>query len=104
MGFVFVIIGTALCTCYFIDKNHFDNLFISNFELAFLAPGILSITGGVLSILSRKVKILLLLSGIIYLSAGIINAIIFESASIFLILCLLVAPINIYLFVKPYIK
>ena len=77
----------------------YDELEVSvsfdNVALALVLPGIFTFVGGLLSIISKKVNVLLLCSGISYILAAIFNAIGIQNISLLFILCAIYAPINI---------
>ena len=68
--------------------------------LVFTLPGLLVLAGGILSIVSRKSNVLLLISGIGYLCAALINMSAIKDISILFILCCIFGPINIVFYSK----
>ncbi|MBO4601054.1 MAG: zinc ribbon domain-containing protein [Bacilli bacterium] len=94
LGFLVMIAGL----CYdSLDITTFDGY---NIALALVIPGIFTLAGGILSIISRKVNVLLLISGIAYILAAIFNAIGIENISLLFILCLAFAPCNIVYYIQ----
>ncbi len=71
-----------------------------NLTLAFILPGLAILAGGILSIVSRKINTLLLISGICYLLAAVFNICAISDISILTILCLVFGPINIVFYTK----
>ncbi len=71
-----------------------------NLTLAFILPGLAILAGGILSIVSRKMNTLLLISGICYLSAAVFNICAISDISLLTILCLIFGPINIVFYTK----
>ena len=67
----------------------------SQVTMALTLPGLLCITGGILSITSKKNNTLLLASGIAYLVAAVLNIITISDISLLAILCCVFGPINI---------
>ena len=68
--------------------------------LALILPGIFAFIGGILSIISKKVNVLLLVSGIFYILTAIFNAIGIQDILLLFILCAIYAPINIVYYFK----
>ena len=71
-----------------------------NITFVFTLPGLLILAGGILSIVSRKNNTLLLISGIAYLTAAIINMCAISDISILFILCCVFGPINLVFYSK----
>lgn len=94
-GICMLILGFLI----FIAAVMYEDLDVSitfdNVTLALLLPGIFTFIGGIFSIVSRKANVLLLVSGISYILAAIINAIGIQNISLLFILCIIFAPINI---------
>ena len=68
--------------------------------LAFMIPGIVTLAGGILSIVSRKTNKLLLISGLCYVAAALSNVCGIEDISLLFILCCIFAPLNFVFYSK----
>jgi hypothetical protein len=68
--------------------------------LGFMLPGLITLVAGILSIVSRKVNSLLLVSGILYLVAGLCNLCGISDVSFLLILCIIFGTFNIVFYSK----
>lgn len=71
-----------------------------NITFVFTLPGLLILAGGILSIVSKKNNTLLLISGVAYLTAAIINMCAISDISILFILCCVFGPINLVFYSK----
>lgn len=71
-----------------------------NVTLGFMLPGIAALAGGILSIISRKTNKLLLVSGICYLLAAILNVCGIQDISLLFILCCIFVPLNFVFYSK----
>ena len=99
-GIIMIILGFLLmCVCIAYDEVDVD-LSSYNLTVVFLIPGLLTLAGGILSIISKKVNVCLLISGILYATAAICNAIGIENISLLFIICCIYAPLNIVYYVK----
>lgn len=99
-GIIMIILGFLLM-CVSIASDEVDiDLSSYNLTLVFLIPGIFALAGGILSIISKKVNVCLLISGIFYIIAAICNAIGIENISLLFIICCIYAPLNIVYYVK----
>lgn len=99
-GIIMIILGFLLtCVCLASDEVDVD-LSSYNLTLVFLIPGLLTMVGGILSIISKKVNVCLLISGILYALAAIFNAIGIENISLLFIICCVYAPLNIVYYIK----
>ena len=76
------------------------NLIGYNVFLGFTLPGIFSLAGGILSILSRKRNILLLVTGILYLCGALVNMCGIHDVSILFILSVVFGILNIVFYFK----
>lgn len=82
------------------DKTYLYELAGYDITLAFTAPGLLCLGGGVLSILSRKNKNLLIPTAILFFIAAVINMSGISDISILFILCCLFGALDIVLYMK----
>ena len=101
VGIVMVFFG--ICLVVFSsngDKTYLYELAGYNIMLAFTAPGILCLAGGVLSFLSRNNKNLLIPTAIIFFVAAIVNMCVISDISILFILCCLFGAFDIVFYVK----
>ena len=100
-GIIMIILGALLC-CVAIAADDIESVDVSSYNVAlvFLIPGLFTLVGGILSIISRKVNVLLLVSGILYALAAICNAIGIENISLLFIICAVYAPVNIVYYVQ----
>ena len=95
-----LVINSALESGSFSDRLQYIEYVNLNLTLAFILPGLSVLAGGILSIISRKENTLLLISGICYLAAAVLNICAISDISILCILCLIFGPINIVFYTK----
>ena len=110
-GIVMIILGVIVFFAGIYIKSELDGstiykaiqyreYFDMNLTLVFVLPGLLTLAGGILSIVSRKENILLLISGIAYCVAALCNICAISNISILAIVCLVFGPINIVFYTK----
>lgn len=100
VGIVMLILGFLIAIAALMYEDLDLSFSVDNVTLAFLIPGIFTFIGGLFSIISKKVNVLLLISGISYIVAAIVNAIGIENISLLFILCAIFAPLNIVYYFK----
>lgn len=71
-----------------------------NITVGFTLPGIATLVGGILSIISKRENKLLLISGLCYILAAVCNVCGIRDISLLFILSCIFAPINIVFFSK----
>ena len=101
VGIIMIILGV----CIFVtgmndDYTSLYRLVGYDITLAFILPGLFTLAGGILSIVSKKMNVLLLVSGILYLLSAICNVCGISDISILFVLCCIFGPINITYYVK----
>ena len=100
-GVIMIIIGFCLFVFSFNETETFKyELFGYNIILSFLLPGIITFISGILSIMSKKKNILLLISGLLYFAGAIINMCGISDVSILFILSILFGILNIVFYKK----
>ena len=92
-GIIMIIIGSCLLLAS-MNEESARNLIGYNVFLGFTLPGIFSLAGGILSILSRKRNILLLVTGILYLCGALVNMCGIHDVSILFILSVVFGLLN----------
>lgn len=101
VGIIMIIIGTCIFIAGMDEGSKLEYMIYGyDMTLAFTLPGLLTLAAGILSIVSRKVNVLLLISGILYLVAAICNVCGISDISILFILCCIFGPINIVFYTK----
>ncbi len=98
-GIIMIIIGSCLLLAS-MNEESARNLIGYNVFLGFTLPGIFSLAGGILSILSRKRNILLLVTGILYLCGALVNMCGIHDVSILFILSVVFGILNIVFYYK----
>lgn len=98
-GIIMIIIGSCLVLAS-MNEESARNLIGYNVFLGFTLPGIFSLAGGILSILSRKRNILLLVTGILYLCGALVNMCGIHDVSILFILSVVFGILNIVFYYK----
>ncbi len=94
-GVIMLILGFLVTIAGLLYDDLDVSIAFDNVALALVLPGIFTFVGGLLSIISKKVNVLLLCSGISYILAAIFNAVGIQNISLIFILCAIYAPINI---------
>lgn len=94
-GVIMLILGFLVTFAGILYDELDVSIAFDNVALALVLPGIFTFVGGLLSIISKKVNVLLLCSGISYILAAIFNAVGIQNISLLFILCAIYAPINI---------
>ncbi len=94
-GVIMLILGFLVTFAGLLYDELDVSIAFDNVALALVLPGIFTFVGGLLSIISKKVNVLLLCSGISYILAAIFNAVGIQNISLLFILCAIYAPINI---------
>lgn len=94
-GVIMLILGFLVTFAGLLYDDLDVSIAFDNVALALVLPGIFTFVGGLLSIISKKVNVLLLCSGISYILAAIFNAVGIQNISLLFILCAIYAPINI---------
>ena len=98
-GIIMIIIGSCLLLAS-MNEESARNLIGYNVFLGFTLPGIFSLAGGILSILSRKRNILLLVTGILYFCGALVNMCGIHDVSILFILSVVFGILNIVFYYK----
>ena len=100
MFFAGITIKSALESTNVLTRLEYAQYININLTLAIILPSLLVLAGGILSIISKKNNMLLLISGIAYLVAAICNICAISDISILAILCLIFGPISIVFYTK----
>ena len=101
VGIVMIILGFCITIAGLSEDYTLEYILLGyNLTLAFVLPGIFILAGGILSIVSKKVNILLLISGILYLAAAICNLCGISNISLLFILSCIFGPLNIVFYSK----
>lgn len=98
--FAGIVINSALESTNVLTRLEYAQYAKMNITLALTLPSLLVLAGGILSIISKKNNMLLLISGISYLVAAVCNICAISDISILAILCLVFGPINIVFYTK----
>ena len=98
-GIIMIIIGSCLVLTS-MNEESARNLIGYNVFLGFTLPGLFSLAGGILSILSRKRNILLLVTGILYFCGALVNMCGIHDVSILFILSVVFGILNIVFYFK----
>ncbi len=100
MLFAGIVIQSALNSANVLTRLEYAQYVNINLTFAIILPSLLVLAGGILSIISKKNNMLLLISGISYLVAAVCNICAISDISILAILCLVFGPINIVFYTK----
>lgn len=100
-GVIMVILGACLLISSMNeDQTHIYELYRYNIMLGFTLPGVFSLTGGILSLLSKNKNELLLFSGISYFIGAVLNMCGISDVSILFIMSCVFCVLNIVFYNK----
>lgn len=100
-GIVMILLGACLVLASLGEEDvSFYESIGYNLLLAFTLPGLFSLIGGILSIVSRKYNILLLISGILFACGAVVNMCGIHDVSILFILSVIFTIFNIMFYLK----
>lgn len=100
-GIVMILLGACLVLASLGEEDvSFYESIGYNLLLAFTLPGLFSLIGGILSIVSRKYNILLLISGILFACGAAVNMCGIHDVSILFILSVIFTIFNIMFYLK----
>ena len=100
-GIVMIIIGACLLIFSMNDEQtHAYELYGYSIMLGFTLPGVMSLTGGILSLLSKNKNQLLLYSGISYFIGAVINMCGISDVSLLFIMSCIFGALNIVFYNK----
>ena len=101
VGIILILLGVCLLIFSFNDdQTYVYRLAGYNIVLTFMIPGICSLVGGILSILSKNKNLFLLVSGILYFCGAIVNMCSISDISPLFIVSCVFCILNIVFFVK----
>lgn len=103
VGIVMIFIGACLLIFSMNDEQtHLYELYGYNIMLGFTLPGVFSLAGGILSVVSKNKNELLLYSGISYFVGAVINMCGISDVSLLFIMSCVFGVLNIVFFKKTH--
>ena len=101
LGIIMIILGFCIFMVS-LDDGSIDKYELIGYDmtLGFMLPGIATLVGGILSIVSRNNNKMLLISGICYVAAAISNVAGIQDVSLLFILCCIFATLNFVFYSK----